>query len=90
MSLFPKSPVNTVFVSLSSSFTQTSIILEPSICPASLNLTCISGVISIILSYCTASNISKHFTASSAVYIGGTGFSPLLILFLFFHSASVS
>ena len=51
ISLFPKSPVNTVFVCFPFSFTHNSIILEPNMCPASLNLTCISGVISIIWSY---------------------------------------
>ena len=90
ISLFPKSPENTVLVFLPFSSTQTSIMLEPNICPASLNLTCICGVISIISSYWTGSNISKHFAASSAVYSGGRSFSPFLILFLFFHSASIS
>ena len=39
ISLFPKSPENTVFVVFPSSSTQISIIADPSICPASLNLT---------------------------------------------------
>ena len=90
ISLFPKSPVNTVFVVFPSSVTHSSIMLEPNMCPASLNLTCISFVISIISSYCTSWNISKHFAASSAVYSGGTSFSPFLTLFLFFHSFSIS
>ena len=90
ISLFPKSPVNTVFVSFSPSFAQISIILEPNICPASLNLTWISGVISITLSYETGLNNSKECAASSAVYSGGNGFSPFLSLFLFFHSISIS
>ena len=90
MSLFPISPVNTVFVVFPSSSTHNSIMLEPSMCPASLNRTCILSVMSIMLSYCTASNICRHFAASSAVYNGSLGFSPLRILFLFFHSDSIS
>ena len=39
MSLFPRSPENTVFVLFPSSSTHNSIILDPNICPASLNLT---------------------------------------------------
>ena len=78
ISLFPKSPVNTVLVSFPSSFVHNSITLEPNICPASLNLTWISSVISIISSYCTGSKISNDLAASSAVYKGSTSFSPFL------------